>query len=87
MPHLVSTAYTRAETQPDSFGVTIDLSAEVISTAQTVDVTSVRLYYDISTLSVGVSHTYSIVAIEGVTESDAATGSFTISPWRSLFRL
>ena len=86
MPHLVSTAYTTGETQPDTFEVTIDEDDMVESTAQTLSDDSVRLYFDLASYTVGVAHTYSIVALDGANESDAATGSFTISPWRTLYR-
>ena len=86
MPHLISTAYTTAEEQPESFEVTIDVAAPVTSTAQTLGDGSVRLYFDLATYTVSVSHDYSIIATHGVFESAPVTGSFTISPWRSLYR-
>ena len=87
MPHLISTAYTTDETQPDTFEVTIDEDAMVESTPQTLGDGSVRLYFDLATYEV-TTHTYSIVAVSTLYgDSAAATGEFTISPWRSLFRL
>ena len=85
MPHLVCTPYTAEEEQPDTFEVTIDEDEAVESPAQEVGDT-VRLYFDLADYTVGVEHTYSIIAVQGVLESDPAEGSFTISPWRSLFR-
>ena len=86
MPHLISTAYTIGEVQPDTFEVTLDAHATIESTPQTLEDSSVRLYFDLADYEV-TTHTYSIVAVNGILDSAAATGSFTISPWRSLFRI
>ena len=80
MPHLVCTPYTSEEEQPDTFEVTIDEDEMIESPAQTVGYT-VRLYYDLSPYSVGVEHTYSIVAVQGILDSAPATGGFTLDPW------
>jgi hypothetical protein len=77
MPHLISTAYTTGEVQPDNFEVTIDSYAMVESTPQTLGDSSVRLYFDLAGYN-ETTHTYSIIALDGVLESDPATGSFDL---------
>jgi len=87
MPHLVSSTTDAEDTQPDTYEVTIDSDAMVESTPQDMGGGTCRLYFDLATYEV-TTHTYSIVAVSTLYgDSAAATGSFTISPWRSLFRL
>ena len=84
MPHLISAAYTTDEVQPTEFEVTIDDGEPEVSEVQTLEDDSVRLYYDVVALEVGVSHTASIVAITedailGDLRSDATEFEFTIN--------